>query len=300
MKKIIVIGGATASGKTAMSIALAKYYNTEILSADSRQCFREMKIGTAAPNEEELYSTTHHFVQSHSIHDDINAGMYERYALELLSTLFLKLDIVIVVGGTGLYLKSLCDGIDEMPPINKEIERDTVTQYKLNGIEWLQAEITKNDVEFYQHGEMQNPHRMLRALIFAKTHNQSILNFRRRETKYRNFEIARYTINVPRDILYQRINDRVDKMIEDGLVDEAIQLIDYQQNKNLNTVGYQEIFNFLNQTYSLEKAIELIKQHTRNYAKRQMTWFKNQGDYKSINSIEEIIHEELGGKCYSQ
>jgi tRNA dimethylallyltransferase len=288
MKKIIVIGGATASGKTSLAIDLALKLDTEILSADSRQCYREMTIGTAAPTPIELNKVRHHFIHSHSIHEHFTAGDYEKFALNTIENLFKKKDTIVVVGGTGLYIKALCEGMDDMPKIVPEIEKEIKIDFKNNGIIWLQNEIKKYDTQFYEEGEINNPMRLLRALGFIKSNGKSILTFRTQQKKIRPFDIEHYTIETNRNLLYERINKRVDHMMEQGLLNEAKKLYDNRHLKNLQTVGYNELFDYLEGKMDLHSSIEKIKQHTRNYAKRQMTWFKNQTDCSWIQSINDI------------
>ncbi|MBK6818378.1 MAG: tRNA (adenosine(37)-N6)-dimethylallyltransferase MiaA [Bacteroidetes bacterium] len=284
LKTLIVIGGATASGKTATAISLAKHFNTSILSADSRQCFREMNIGVAKPSREELMEVKHHFIDSHSIQDEMSAGIYEKYGLQTLASIFQTNDYAVCVGGTGLYLKALCEGIDEMPAINKDIEDHVHTDYQSKGLSWLQQEVAIKDPLFFQQGEQQNPHRLLRALVFKLSTGTSILTYRTQQIKQRAFAIQYFALDMPRELLYQRINDRVDQMILAGLVEEVSNLSSFKHLKSLQTVGYAELFDYLNQSISLELAIEKIKQHTRNYAKRQITWFKHQHQYQWISS----------------
>lgn len=292
-KKLIVISGATASGKTDLAIEIAKYFKTEILSADSRQCYKEMNIGVAKPSESQLKEITHYFINSHSVYDEVNASVYENYGLQILEKIFQKNEIAVCVGGTGLYIKALCEGIDPMPPIDKEIEQNISHLYKENGLAWLQQEIQKIDTLFAKSAEMQNPHRLLRALIFKLSTNQSILDFRKKEVKNRYFDIEYFAIDIEKNILYDRINKRVDSMIEDGLIEEVKKLLQYKHLKSLNTVGYSELFLFLNNECDIDFAIEKIKQHTRNYAKRQITWCKNQQQYKWIKPNYENIIQAL-------
>jgi len=291
LKKLIVIAGPTASGKTDLAIQIAQYFQTEIISADSRQCYKELKIGVAKPSDEQLNKVHHYFINSHSILDDVSVGLYEKYALDSLQEIFIKNDIAVCVGGTGLYIKALCEGIDTMPPIDEKIIDQIELNYSTKGIKWLQDEIKIKDELFFHEGEMSNPARMIRALSFMEGIGESILQFRKKEIKKRDFEIHSYAIEIERGILYQRINDRVDFMIKIGLEDEVRSLLNYQTLKSLNTVGYSELFKYFNHEFNLNEAIEKIKQHSRNYAKRQITWFKNQGNYKIISA--EAIFKEI-------
>ncbi len=273
-KRLIVVSGPTAVGKTAVAITLAEHFGTEIISADSRQCYREMTIGTAKPSEEELRRVKHYFINSHSIAEDLNAGDYERLALEYCADIFNKKDTAIVCGGTGLYLKALCEGIDEMPGIDKEIEKAVRADYAEKGMEWLSHTTGAEDPEFFMGAEQQNPARLMRALVFKRSTGQSIIHFRSARVKDRAFEIVKIALELPRAVLYERINDRVDEMMHSGLLQEAAALYPQRHLKNLQTVGYSEIFNYLDGKTSLEDCVDLIKQHSRNYAKRQLTWFK--------------------------
>lgn len=273
-KKLYVVAGPTASGKTAFAIRLAQFFKTSILSADSRQCYREMTIGTAKPSLIELETVPHFFINSHSIFEEINAAQYEEMALHHLENLFKGKDVAVVCGGTGLYIQALCEGLDTMPSINKNIETEVNETYKEKGFQWLQEEVQHEDPYFYKLGEIHNPARLLRALIFKKSVGESILLYRTGEKKQRNFDVLYFVMDLPREQLYQRINQRVDTMMQQGLLDEAKELYLYKQLKNLQTVGYTELFDYLDSKYSLPQAVEKIKQHTRNYAKRQITWFK--------------------------
>jgi tRNA dimethylallyltransferase len=293
LKTLIVIGGATASGKTDVSIQLAKHFNTEILSADSRQCYRELNIGVAKPTVYQLQEVPHHFINSYSIHDEVSAGVYERYGMEALQGIFEENDVAICVGGTGLYIKALCEGIDEMPTVNREIEKEVQTNYDLLGLEWLQNEVKKYDPAFFASGEHLNPSRLLRALIFTRSTDQSILTYRKNARKHRNFHIRYFAIDLPREQLYTRINSRVDEMMTTGLLDEVVSLADYCHLRALQTVGYAELFAYLQGSHTLVEAVTKIKQHTRNYAKRQITWFRHQNDYWQVAPDYENIIKAL-------
>ena len=277
-KHLIVIAGPTAIGKTNIAIQLAQYFNTAIISADSRQCYREMNIGTAKPSKQEQEQVPHYFVDSHAISEDLNAGDYEQLALKYLDIIFEKNDVAIVVGGTGLYLRALCEGIDEMPEINREMEQQINEQYKENGLLWLQDQLKTEDPSFFEDAEQDNPHRLMRALIFKLSTGKSIVEFKTGVKKERTFNIIKIGLELPRAELYQRINQRVLQMMEAGLLKEVEQLLPFQNLKNLQTVGYSELFDYFNGKISLEKAVEKIQQHSRNYAKRQMTWFKKDKD----------------------
>jgi tRNA dimethylallyltransferase len=289
-KAVIIVAGPTAVGKTSVAIKLAKYFHTQIISADSRQCFKELKIGVARPSEEELKKVTHYFIASHSIHENINAAVFEQYALKKLDELFKKHDVVIMTGGTGLYIKAFCEGIDEIPGVPAEIRKKIVSKYEEKGLEWLQKKVKKKDPEFYKVGEIQNPRRLMRALEVMKATGKSILKFQKGKKATRDFNIIRIGLELPREELYRNINTRVDKMIQAGLIDEVKTLGSFKHINALKTVGYSEIFDYLDEKTSLEEAIELIKKNTRQYAKRQMTWFKKDKEIKwfAPGEIDEI------------
>ncbi|MFM2385735.1 MAG: hypothetical protein RL660_492 [Bacteroidota bacterium] len=274
MKRLIVIAGPTASGKTSLAIRIAQHYNTEIVSADSRQCYKELNIGVARPTEEELASVRHHFIASHSIHDQISAGTYEQLALAYCNTIFETNDTAVLVGGTGLYIKALCEGIDEMPAVDEDIAMQCETLYEERGLLWLQREVQEQDIEFYEQAEIDNPRRLLRALIFKLSTGQSILDYRNAQAKDRPFAIEYFVVDIPREELYERINTRVVQMFAQGQLAEAKELYEYRHNKNLETVGYSECFEFFDGHGSIEDVIAKVQQHTRHYAKRQVTWFK--------------------------
>ena len=277
---MIIIAGPTAVGKTAAAIALALQHNTEIISADSRQCYKEMKIGVARPSEEELATVPHHFIASHSIHENINAVEFEKYALEKTAEVFKKKSTVIVVGGTGLYIKALTEGMDDIPSIPSEIREQVVHHYNEKGLTWLQKEIELNDPLFFASGEMQNPQRLMRALEVKQFTGRSIIDFRKGEKANRDFSIKKIGLELPREVLYERINARVDKMMDAGLLEEGKSLYPFKHLNALQTVGYQELFDFLDGVHSLDKAVELIKRNNRHYAKRQLTWFKKDPEFE--------------------
>lgn len=263
-------------GKTAHAIEVARHFNTVILSADSRQCYKELNTGVARPSTGELAQVPHFFIASQSIHDEISAAWYETYALELLVRLFHKHDTVVVTGGTGLYIKALTEGLDEIPPIDNGIRENIITNYELKGISWLQEQLQQQDPLFFNEGEIQNPQRMMRALEVVQATGQSIISFRNKSRQPRPFKTYQFGLELPREILYERINARVDAMMYAGLEAEARQLYDYRHLNALQTVGYKELFDYFENKCSLEHAVEQIKQNTRRYAKRQMTWFKKQ------------------------
>jgi len=280
MPVVIVIAGPTAVGKTSLAIHLARQFQTEIISADARQCYREMNIGTAKPSPEELQLVKHHFINSHSIQENVTAFDFEQYALEQLTGILKEKGIAIVCGGTGLYINALCDGLDKMPDVDEDVARSVNQEYRTKGLLWLQQQVKEADPLFFNQAEQQNPVRLLRALAFVRTTGQSILQFRTGKKKERPFRIVKIAVNMPRPALYHRINQRVDQMIAAGLVKEVEGLLPFQNLKSLQTVGYSELFPYFKAEITLPKAVEKIKQHTRNYAKRQLTWFKRDPAYQ--------------------
>lgn len=285
-KQLIVIAGPTAVGKTAVAIQVAKHFGTSIISADSRQCYREMSIGTAKPSPSELAAVHHYFINSHSITEDLNAGDYEQLALGYCAEIFKDNNVAVVCGGTGLYIKALCEGIDDMPKTDRDIEQELQNGFDEHGLAWLQNLVQQEDPEFYAIAEQQNPARLMRALAFKRTTGNSIIHFRIGIAKQRPFNIIKITLDLPRTELYERINFRVDQMIQEGLWEEAVGLYPQRNLKNLQTVGYTEIFECLDGNISKEKSIELIKQHSRNYAKRQLTWFRKDEQYQWFQSVD--------------
>ena len=273
-KTAIIIAGPTAVGKTALSIKLARYYHTEIISADSRQCYRELNIGVAKPTPDELKLVKHHFIDSHSITDNLNAAAFEKYALQSAESVLRENDQLIVTGGTGLYLRAFTSGFDAMPSIPAAIREAVRKIGEKEGLAGLRQMLEKEDPVFAAGEEMQNPQRMMRALEFVRTTGTSIRNYQRAKPQERPFSIKTIGLELPREELYTRINARVDKMMAVGLLEEVKQLVQYKHCNALQTVGYRELFDYLEGKMSLENAVEKIKQNTRNYAKRQLTWFK--------------------------
>jgi tRNA dimethylallyltransferase len=274
IKTCIIICGPTASGKTAVAIELAQFLNTQIISADSRQCFTELGIAVAKPSPEELKKVPHHFINTHSIFNDFSAADYEKFALQKVSEIFRQHDYAVMVGGTGLYLKAFADGLDDIKPIPSDIKAEIDCQYKAHGIAWLQTTIAQEDKLFFENGEIQNPHRLIRALEVMRGTGKSILAHQQKTKKTRDFNIVKIGIDIERNELYNNINNRVDAMLQNGLVHEAKNLYQYKHLNALQTVGYRELFDAFENKITTEKAIELIKQNTRHYAKRQLTWFK--------------------------
>ena len=273
-KTCILIVGSTAVGKTSLAIRLAQHFSTEIISCDSRQCYKELNIAVAKPSADELALVKHHFINSHSIHEPVTAASFEKYALEKAAEIFATHDVVVMVGGTGLYAKAFCDGIDEVPAIDDSIKQSINQQYQQHGLAWLQAEVEKNDPAYFAQGEIKNPHRLLRALEVKLSTGKSILDFQTQQKKPRDFAIIKIGLEIPRIDLIERINQRVDIMMQEGLLEEVKSLQPQQQLNALQTVGYKELFSHLSGELTLPQATEAIKINTRQYAKRQMTWFK--------------------------
>src|SRR6185312_5833518 len=278
----IIVCGPTAVGKTDYGIQLAEEYNTEIISADSRQCFRELNIGVAKPSPEQLKKVHHYFIDTHSIHEEVNAKIFEEYALNAVHTIFQKNETAVMVGGTGLYIKAFAEGLDAIPEVREDIRKEINEQYLSNGYEWLYTELKNRDPVFFAKGEIKNPQRMLRALEVKLSTGTSIINFHSKQKAKRKFDVKFRLLELPREKLYKNINDRVDLMIENGLLKEAELLYPFKYLNSLQTVGYRELFEYFDGKYSLEKAVEEIKKNTRHYAKRQMTWFR-----KNLENIKQ-------------
>jgi tRNA dimethylallyltransferase len=274
VKTLIVIAGPTASGKTALSVAIAKELGCPVISADSRQFFREMNIGTAKPSPEEMQEVPHYLVGSHSITEEYNAGKYEAEAIPLIEELFKEHDVLLLTGGSGLYINAVCNGFDELPEGNPEIRKQIAAVMESNGIEGLQILLKELDPEYYATADLQNPQRLSRALETCLSTGKPYSTLRKGQRKKRNFEIVKIGLNMDREVLYQRINRRVDEMMKAGLLEEVKALYPQRHLNALKTVGYSELFDFLDGKTSLEAAVELIKQNTRNFAKRQLTWFR--------------------------
>jgi tRNA dimethylallyltransferase len=297
-KKLIVVGGPTAVGKTAVAIELASCFKTEIISADSRQCYKELNIGVARPSELELNSVIHHFIASHSIEQDLSVQDFVNYALDKLNTLFATHDVVVLVGGTGLYIKALLEGLDQIPTVDPEIRAQISKEYEEKGLAFIQEKISLVDPVFAAQGEMQNPQRIMRALEIFEQTGSSIFSFQKGEKAARDFDPIIIGLDLPREILHERINLRVDQMMEQGLLEEVKSLISYRQKNALQTVGYKELFAFLDGTISLGKAVEEIKAHTRQYARRQLTWFRKVENIQwfepnEVSSIVQYVKSKL-------
>jgi tRNA dimethylallyltransferase len=274
-KILICIGGPTASGKTALAIQLAEKYHTEILSVDSRQFYREMNIGTAKPTQEEQDRVPHHFIDHVSIHDPYDIGLFEKESMTLLEDRFKHHDILIAVGGSGLYFKAMLECIDTFPPVSPEILVQLQKEYLEKGIDYLKGQLQEVDPNYFQIVDQHNPVRLIRAISIFRETGLPFSSFRTGKKVKRFFESHCFYLSPPRAILYERINDRVDKMVQDGLIDEVRSLQEFKELKALQTVGYTELFKYFSNEYEIKEAILKIKQHTRQYAKRQLTWFNN-------------------------
>lgn len=277
---MIIVAGPTAVGKTAVAIQLAKHFTTSIISADSRQCYKELNIGVARPSVQELEAVNHYFIASHSIQDEVTAAGFEQYALQKAMELFQEHDTVIMVGGTGLYIKAFCEGLDMIPAVDPAIREQIISNYNSKGLAWLQEQVQQKDPAFYASGEIQNPQRMMRALEVVESTGQSVLSFWKGDKAQRNFNIMKIGLELPKEELHQRIHTRIDQMMQAGQLEEVKGLVPYKHLNALQTVGYKELFEYLEGAISLEKAVDQIKTNTRQYAKRQMTWFKKDEEMK--------------------
>jgi tRNA dimethylallyltransferase len=290
-KILLVIAGPTAVGKTAVSLDLATYFKTEIISADSRQIFRELNIGTAKPNEQELAAVKHHFINSHSIQETYDAASFGRDALAVIHELFQTSDHIILCGGSGLYIKAVCEGFDDIPEVPEETRGELIGQYERFGLEWLQEQMRTLDPEHFASIDQQNPHRLIRALEVKIGTGMSIASFRSKSRYEHPFRIIKIGLELLREELYERIDLRMDQMIDAGLFEEARQLYPFKDHQALQTVGYQEIFDHLDGKVDKAEAIRLLKRNSRRYAKRQLTWFKRDPEMIWMNprNIAEII-----------
>lgn len=290
-KHLLIICGPTAVGKTILSVELAKYFSTEIISADSRQLYKEMCIGTAKPTLQEMQGIPHYFIDCISIRQNYTAGDYEKEAIKQLDELFTNHKLVIMCGGTGLYIDAVCKGFDEGIESNMQIKQQITEQYNANGLDWLQSQVKEHDIAFYTNADIQNPQRLMRALEVCLVTGKPYSSLRKNKAVKRNFNTIKIFINEDREKLYQKINQRVDSMMQQGLLKEAECLYSFKDLNALNTVGYKELFQYFDGTITLDKATDLIKQHTRNYAKRQITWFKNDEDCTTFlpSEAEKII-----------
>ena len=291
-KTVYIVMGSTAVGKTSLAIALAKALGAEIISADARQCFKEMNIGVARPSMAELNEVLHHFIASHSITDEINAAFFEKWALEKVDSLLATKDAVVMVGGTGLYIKAFCEGLDLIPVIDPAIREGIIKQYEKLGLRWLQKELAVKDPIYWAQGEQKNPQRLMRALeVFLGT-GVSIVSFQTKKIVERPFKIVKIGLEMSRDQLYERINQRVLDMVEAGLEKEVKGLHPYYHLNAFNTVGYSEWKDYFDQKISQDSVIAMIQQNTRHYAKRQMTWFKKDPAIQWHNASS-VVHDQI-------
>lgn len=301
-KTLIAVVGPTAIGKTALSIKLANHYNTEIVSADSRQFYKEMTIGTAVPSKEELSAAKHHFIQNLSVTEDYSVGDFERDGLALLDKLFKVQDIVILVGGSGLYVDAIVKGLNHFPDIDESIRLKLNDSLKNEGLEPLQNQLKTLDPKYFEKVDIHNPHRVIRALEICIGTQKTYTSFLEQDKEERPFNTITVGLEADRTKIYERINDRVDIMMAEGLLKEVKSLEPYKNYNALNTVGYKELFNYLDDEWSLEFAISEIKKNTRRFAKRQLTWFKKNSDTLWFNykTAEQTIIKVIDNKMQSQ
>lgn len=291
MDTLIIVLGPTGVGKSDISIQLAKHYHTEIVSADSRQFFSELSIGTAVPSFEDMNEINHHFIQNKSIHHYYNVSEYETEALQLIHELHKRLNPVILTGGSMLYLDTICNGIDDIPTVDPEIRDEVIRWYEANGIEALRRRLQEVDPEYYEEVDRNNPKRMLHAVEVCQMTGKTFTSFRTRTVKERPFRIIKIGINQDRKVLYNRINERVLRMMDAGLLEEARSVYPYRSLNSLNTVGYKELFMYFDGDCTLDEAVDLIQRNTRKYARKQLTWFRRDQQIKWFepDQIEEII-----------
>lgn len=283
---LLLILGPTGVGKTELSLRVAERYGCPIVNCDSRQVFRSIPIGTAAPTAEEQARVKHYFVGTRSLEEDYNAGQYEREAVALLEDLFKTHQVVVMVGGSMLYADAVCNGLDDLPSVPVQIRQEVKKQYETSGIEWLQTEVQRLDPDYWLEVDQQNPARLAHCVELSMTTGQPYSSLRTHTRKQRPFRIIKLALDRPRAELYARIDERVKQMMHDGLLEEAKSVYDKRHLTSLQTVGYKELFGYLNGEYDLDRAIELIQQNTRHYAKRQLTWFRRDRDIHWLNAKE--------------
>ncbi|HLT06510.1 MAG TPA: tRNA (adenosine(37)-N6)-dimethylallyltransferase MiaA [Cyclobacteriaceae bacterium] len=290
-KTLLIVAGPTAVGKTDLCINLAKKFNTNIISADSRQFYTEINIGTAKPSPAQLTEVRHHFINSHSIHEAYDVGRFEADALALLEALFAQHELVIMTGGSGLYIDAVCKGFDAMPAVDKSIRAALNDRYEKQGLSALQQQLKELDPDYYQAVDLNNPQRLIRALEVCIGSGKPYSSFRQKQTSPRPFQTLKIALQRDREELYTRIDQRMDQMIAEGLFEEAATLYPYRHHNALQTVGYKEIFGYMEGEYDKAEAIRLLKRNSRRYAKRQMTWFRKDEDYHWFHpsQTEEII-----------
>jgi len=293
---LIIIAGPTASGKTDVAVQLAEHFNTEIISADSRQMYRELNIGTAKPDTSTLNKVRHHFINNLSVHDYYNASMFEAQALTVLNSLFDKNKYVILAGGSGLYIDAVCTGIDSYPEADQQLRVELEAKYQKEGLPYLRKLLKRYDPEYYNRVDLRNPKRMMKGIEISMTTGKPYSDYLTAQKKNRNFEIIRIALNLQRDVLYERINSRCDEMLSHGLHKEIEELAPLKHLNALNTVGYKEFFEYKKGKYPMEEAIRLFKRNTRHYARRQITWFNRHNNYswfhpEDTDSIIQHIHK---------
>ena len=293
IKQLIVISGPTASGKTSLSVALAKQFNSCVLSADSRQFYKEVSIGTAKPTEEEMDGIPHYFIDSHHLEDEVSAAQFERQALALLEELFQQHDLIILTGGSGMFVDALCNGLDDIPT-SRALRDELQKEADSGGLENLLKELKEKDPIYFEQVDRKNPVRVIRAIEVIRLTNRPYSELRKAQPKKRPFGVQRFVIEHDREILYDRINRRVDIMMEDGLLEEVKSVLPFRHLSSMNTVGYKELFEHFDGNATLEEAINAIKQNSRRYAKRQITWLKRNPDAQWIPFSEtEIMVEQI-------
>jgi tRNA dimethylallyltransferase len=295
-KYLIILVGPTAIGKTDLAVRLAKLFSTKIINADSRQIYREMNIGTAVPSEEQQVAVKHFFINHKSIHDYYNASRFEIEAIELLNRLFINLDTIVMTGGSGMYIDAVCNGIDDIPTVDPVIRDEINHEYKAHGLEHIRSALLEVDPDYYKKVDLNNPKRIMKALEIAKMTGRSYSSFLTGKLKPRNFSPLKIGLDLPRNELHDRINTRVDSMISQGLLQEAESLYPFRQLNALNTVGYKELFDYYEGKCSLAESIESIKGHTRQYARRQLTWFRKDKDIQWFrpDEIDSVIRYICG------
>ena len=289
-KTLLVIAGPTAVGKTALCVEMAKSLHTEIISADSRQFYQELSIGTAKPSLEEQGGVKHHFIDSHSIHDYFSPGDFEREALLVLTNLFQMHDVVILTGGSGLYLKALMEGLDDMPDVDLDLRTDLMRRLEEDGLESLHAELQELDPEYAAKVDAQNPQRVVRALEVCLSTGKSYSSFRSQQKADRPFEMIKICLDRPREELYARIDMRMDQMLQAGLMQEAKEFEAYQDRYALKTLGYKEIYGFFRGEYDETEMVRLLKRNSRHYAKKQLTWFRHQDDFEFVHPDQAFVY----------
>ena len=285
-KHLIIIAGPTATGKTDLAIHLASHYHTEIISADSRQFYQEMTIGTAKPTDQQLAKIKHHFINSLNINQEYSVGIFEKEAIQVLNQIFKTNDVAIMAGGSGLFIRAVCEGLNKFPKVSQEIKTKLDQQFQEHGLVFLQKELQEKDPIYYNQVDIMNPMRLLRALSVIRASNRPFSSFLNQKKEKRAFQPIYILLQMPREQLYERINQRVDYMIAAGLVEEVRELMPYRDTTAMRTIGYQEIIKYFDGDISLNTAIELIKQNSRRYAKRQMTWFRKRPHWQVFAPTE--------------